>query len=158
MTSDLRIESGGGLVTGGAPDFGYGRAAWDLNLTRPIAHSVAVSLGGSAGASAGQLPTQRWWRLGGLQTVRGQAAGTMAGDSYWLGHAELGANRTSVKPVVFYDVGWAGSRHAWQAPGRPMSGAGIGASFLDGLIRFDVAKGIFPGKKVRADFYVEARF
>jgi hypothetical protein len=30
------------------------------------------------------------------------------------------------------------------APGRPMSGAGIGASFMDGLIRSDLAWGIYP--------------
>jgi hypothetical protein len=39
-----------------------------------------------------------------------------------------------------------------------LSGAGIGASFMDGLIRVDVAKGIYPEKSVRTNLYVEARF
>jgi len=39
-----------------------------------------------------------------------------------------------------------------------MSGAGVGASIMDGLIRFDVARGIYPEKKIRANLYVEARF
>ena len=47
-------------------------------------------------------------------------------------------------------------------PARPhrgrASGAGVGASFMDGLVRFDVARGIYPEKKIRANLYVEARF
>jgi hypothetical protein len=42
--------------------------------------------------------------------------------------------------------------------GRPLSGVGVGASFVDGLIRFDVARGIYPRKKFRVDMYVEAKF
>ena len=42
--------------------------------------------------------------------------------------------------------------------GRPMSGAGVGMSFLDGLIRFDLSRGINPGKKIRLDMYVDAKF
>ena len=41
---------------------------------------------------------------------------------------------------------------------RPMSGAGVGVSFLDGLFRFDVARGIYPLKQFRADLYLEAKF
>jgi len=39
-----------------------------------------------------------------------------------------------------------------------LSGAGIGASFMDGLIRVDLSNGIYPEKHVRANLYVEARF
>jgi hypothetical protein len=62
------------------------------------------------------------------------------------------------RPVVFYDAGWAGRRDDWRHPGRPLSGAGVGASFLDGLIRLDVAKGIRPERGVKAYAYLEARF
>jgi hemolysin activation/secretion protein len=75
-----------------------------------------------------------------------------------MGHIELGTSRVGFRPVVFYDVGWAGNRRDFTEPGRPMSGAGVGASFMDGLIRFDVARGIHPEKKFRANLYVEARF
>ena len=100
---------------------------------------------------------QRFWYLGGLETVRGQAPGTSAGDAYWLGRAELAYGFRAARPVVFFDMGWAGERRDWSRPGRPLSGAGVGASFLDGLIRFDVAKGITPRRGVRVDFYVAAR-
>jgi hypothetical protein len=39
-----------------------------------------------------------------------------------------------------------------------MSGAGLGVSFLDGLFRADLARGIHPSKRFRFDMYVEARF
>jgi hypothetical protein len=29
---------------------------------------------------------------------------------------------------------------------------------MDGLVRFDVARGIYPEKKIRTNLYVEARF
>ena len=59
---------------------------------------------------------------------------------------------------MFFDAGWAGARADWQHPGRPLTGAGVGASFLDGLVRADLARGIYPEKRVRFDVSVEARF
>lgn len=156
--TEVRFE--GGAAKGLAPtkDFAYGRGALDLTLSRPITRRFAASLGGSAGSAVGQLPGQRLWYLGGLQTVRGQSPATMAGDAFWVGHAELGASSVSARPVLFYDVGWAGDRHSFSTPGKPMSGAGVGMSFLDGLVRFDLARGIYPRKQTRFDLYVEARF
>jgi hemolysin activation/secretion protein len=90
--------------------------------------------------------------------VRGQTAGNQFGDAFWLGRIEFGTSRAGFRPVVFYDVGWAGDRSNFSEPGRPMSGAGVGASLLDGLVRFDIARGIYPEKKFRANLYVEARF
>jgi len=42
--------------------------------------------------------------------------------------------------------------------GRPLSGVGVGASVLDGLIRGDLSRGLYPSRKIRFDLYVEARF
>ena len=39
-----------------------------------------------------------------------------------------------------------------------MSGVGAGVSFLDGLFRFDVARGIYPRKQFRVDLYLESKF
>ena len=64
-----------------------------------------------------------------------------------------------VRPVLFGDVGWAGDRRTWRDIGQPMSGAGAGITILDGLIRFDVARGITPKPgQWRVDAYVEGRF
>jgi hypothetical protein len=62
--------------------------------------------------------------------------------------------------VVFGDIGWAGDRTNWSRIGRPLSGAGAGLSILDGLLRFDVARGIQPAdqRRIRVETYVEGRF
>jgi hypothetical protein len=64
-----------------------------------------------------------------------------------------------MRGIVFGDVGWTGDRRMLRdrAFGRPMSDVGVGTSFLDGLIRLDVARGIYPQVKWRASAYVEAR-
>jgi hemolysin activation/secretion protein len=151
LVTDVRLEGAGGA-------FDYVRGAGDATVSRNIGRHLAGALTASAGWSGGRLPVQRLWYLGGSQTVRGQIPGTAAGDAYWMGRAELGTSVVSVRPVVFYDIGWAGGRDQWRHPGTPLSGAGVGASFLDGLVRFDVARGIQPEQRTRVDLYLEARF
>jgi hypothetical protein len=75
-----------------------------------------------------------------------------------MSRLELGRGIAAARGVVFADLGWAGPRDLWSHPGRPMSGAGVGLSFMDGLVRADLARGIHPGKRFRFDLYVEARF
>jgi hypothetical protein len=41
------------------------------------------------------------------------------------------------------------------ATGRPLAAAGIGASFLDGLLRIDLAHAFVTPKGWRMDFYVD---
>lgn len=149
-TADLRLE-------GAAGDFQYGRGLLETTLSRGLG-PIAASLTTAAGSTQGTAPAQRHFFLGGLQSVRGQTPGTGYGDSFWLTRLEIGDNQAAVRPVIFGDLGWAGSRNAWSAMGRPMSGAGVGVSFLDGMFRFDVARGIYPRVQTRVDFSVEARF
>jgi hypothetical protein len=139
-------------------DFDYARGMFDLTMSHPLTHRIDGSLTLGGGTSGGAVPTQRLWYLGGTQTVRGQRAGAAIGDAYWITRLELGSSFAGARPVIFGDLGWAGKRDDWQHPGRPLSGAGVGASFMDGLIRFDIARGIYPEKKIRANVYVDARF
>jgi hemolysin activation/secretion protein len=143
---------------GAAGSFDYARGSFQTTLSRGLFKGISAALTGGAGTSGGQLPIQKQFFLGGVQTVRGQRAGAAIGDSFWMSSLELGSDRVGFRPIVFGDIGWAGSRANFSHPGRPLSGAGVGASFLDGLIRFDVAKGIYPEKSVRTNLYVEARF
>jgi hypothetical protein len=140
---------------------GYGRLAIDATLSRGLGR-FAAALTGAAGAAAGDLPPQRAFYVGGLHTVRGQFArpegAGRVGDAFWLARAELGLGLVAARPALFYDVGWAGPRADFAQPGRPLSGAGVGVSFLDGLVRIDVARGIWPEQRWRADLYLEARF
>jgi len=141
-----------------AGDFDYSRAMFDATVSHGLGPRLSGALTLSAGTSGGAVPAQRLWYLGGTQTIRGQRPGASTGDAFWMTRLELGTSFVGARPVVFGDLGWAGSRDDFGSPGRPLSGAGVGASFLDGLVRFDVARGIYPEKKVRANLYVEARF
>jgi hypothetical protein len=155
VLSDLRLEAA-------ASDATYGRAALDVTLSHGLGRIAGTRAAGSVtlggGSTIGEVPAQRLWYLGGAQTVRGQRAGAAAGDAYWLARAELGLGIPAARPVLFADWGWAGDRDAFREVGRPLSGVGIGGSFVDGLIRFDVARGIHPEERWSVNLYVEARF
>ena len=148
---DLRLE-------GAAGDFQFERVAGDITITRPIGASVAASISAGAGAGFGDLPLQRRFYLGGTHTVRGQQLDLTGGESYWLARGELGLANLFARPVIFGDLGWAGPRDNWSKPGRPMSGVGAGVSIVDGLIRFDLARGIYPTDRWRFYGYIEAKF
>jgi hypothetical protein len=143
---------------------GYGRFVLDATGSREFGR-FAAALTGAAGASLGDLPPQRAFHMGGLHTVRGQFARPFGapdeprvGDAFWLGRAELGRGVMGLRTVVFYDLGWAGRREDFTSPGRPMSGAGFGVSLLDGLVRTDLSRGIWPEQRWRLDFQMGARF
>lgn len=155
LLTDVRGEAATGT-------FDYTRGAFDATLSRGLGGSLSAAVTASAGTSGGALPPQRAWFIGGAHTVRGQRPSLtlpgQSGNSYWLGRAELGWQGQVVRPSVFGDVGWAGDRSAWGHPGRPVSGAGVGLSFLDGLVRMDVSRGIYPRERTLFDLYFEARF
>lgn len=154
MFTDLRLES----AISDSSRTGYGRGALDLTFTQGIG-KVASALTLSAGSSAGLVPAQRRWYLGGAHTVRGQRPDTAyTGSAFWLGRVEFGRNLAAVRPVVFGDIGWVGDRELWRDAGRPMSGVGIGMSVMDGLLRFDASRGLYPQQRFRFDAYLEAKF
>jgi hypothetical protein len=173
LTTRLRGE-GAGLssrraVTGdptASGATGYGRLMGEATATRGFG-PLALALTGAAGGIVGDAPVQRLFYVGGLQSVRGQwaapsnaargVAAGFVGDAFWLGRTELGLNRTGVRPALFYDLGWAGPRADF-GTGRAISGAGAGVSLLDGLIRTDVSRGIWPERRWRVDLSLQARF
>ncbi|MBX9927619.1 MAG: hypothetical protein K2X99_01790 [Gemmatimonadaceae bacterium] len=144
-------------LEGAAGESGYLRGVFEATLSRELLGS-AIALTAAAGTTEGTVPAQREFFLGGLWSVRGQAAGTMRGNAFWMGRAEIALSNGVFRPLVFGDVGWAGDRNAFDRPGRPMSGVGVGGSLLDGMIRMDVARGLYPVKQWRTDLYLEARF
>jgi len=149
--TDIKLEGATGT-------FDYSRGSLQTTLSRGIGSLLDGALTVGGGTSGGHVPIQKQFFLGGVQTVRGQRAGTAIGDSFWMTSLELGTQSAGFRKIVFGDLGWAGDRANFSHPGRPLSGAGVGASFMDGLIRIDLAKGIYPEKSVRANLYVEARF
>ena len=151
LLSDVRAEGAGG-------DYSYVRGLFDETVSHALGPRLAGAISLSAGYSGGTVPVQRRFYLGGAQTVRGQTALTTSGDAFWMSRAELGLGSVGARYVVFGDVGWAGDRRDWSAPGRPLTGIGIGASYLDGLIRFDLARGLYPARQWRAGVYLDAKF
>lgn len=155
LTGDARAEAAAGTVS-------YLRAALDLGVERALPAAFRVATTAAAGTSAGTLPPQRWWALGGWQTVRGHTAGTRRGDAFWMGRAELRWERPPyVQPAVFADAGWAGPRDALHASLRRatmLRSAGAGVAFYNGLFRFDAARALEPGARWRWDSYAVARF
>lgn len=150
--SDLRAEA---ATTG---DSTYLRGALDLTFTGAAGKLVgALTLSGAG--SMGSLPPQRRWYLGGAHTIRGQSPDTaQSGNAYWMTRGELSRTVYGMRPVLFADLGWTGNRARVADVGRPLSGAGAGMSLLDGLIRFDIARGIHPRRQWRVDLYVDAVF
>jgi hypothetical protein len=147
VTTVLNGEAGTGT-------FQYARASVEGTATRVVGW-FSTALSGAIGSSVGDVPRQRGWFVGGVRTVRGQIAGTQDGDAFWLGRAEVGTKQGFFRPVGFFDVGWAGSREAF-AKVQPQRGAGVGIGVLDGLIRVDFSRGLYPLKQWRTDFYLSA--
>jgi hypothetical protein len=151
LFSDLRLEAAHGDST-------YGRGALDLTASHGLGR-IAAALTVSGGSSLGALPPQRLWYLGGSKTVRGESPDTaQSGNAFWLSRLEIGANDAGMRPTLFGDLGWVGDRNHMTQNVKPMSGVGAGVSFLDGMFRFDVARGIYPRKQFRVDLYLESMF
>ncbi len=152
LFTDVRLEAATGDST-------YGRGAADVTVSHGLGERFAAALTVAGGSSVGQVPNQRRWYLGGSQTVRGQQPDTaQSGNAFWLGRAELAQNHTGYRTSLFSDLGWVGDRTKVLDVGRPMSGVGLGWSMFDALLRFDVARGLYPRKQWRLDMYLEARF
>jgi hypothetical protein len=151
--SDLRLE----MATTG--DSTFMRGAADLTVTTAGPWRTVGALTLSGASSMGDLPAQRRWYLGGTHTIRGQSPDTaQSGNAYWMTRGEISRTVYGMRPVVFADFGWVGERARASEIGRPLSGAGTGVSLLDGLIRFDVARGIYPRRQWRVDLSVDAVF
>ena len=155
--ASINLNSPGDSLTTDA----YGR----LFVEATASHSRGI-LGGAVtlagGTSVGALPIQRSFFVGGVQSVRGQRAlpegPGRIGNAFWLVRTEAGYGYSPLRALVFYDAGWAGQRTEWARPGRPLSGAGVGLSLMDGLLRVDAAHGIAPERRWRLNLQIGARF
>ncbi|MEX2179440.1 MAG: ShlB/FhaC/HecB family hemolysin secretion/activation protein [Gemmatimonadaceae bacterium] len=138
-------------------DSAYARILTEWTMSQGLGARRLATLTAAAGTSAGSVPPQRLWYLGGAHTIRGYRAGDFVGDAFWFGRAELSQGHPMARPSLFVDAGWAGSRQDWARQPRPIAGAGVGLSALDGLVRLDVSRGLGEGRRWRLDFYLEPR-
>lgn len=107
--------------------------------------------------STSDVPLQSHWFLGGPATLRGFSAGDVHGPDHARARAELGTRLPAARTAVFADAAWAGDFGAWPRDAVAVS-AGVGASFLDGLIRVDLARTIQPVERWRLELYLDAIF
>ncbi len=146
---ETTLEAAGG-------DFSFGRGGATLRAIVTPRALLAVALEASAGTSTGDVPVQGRFYLGGPATLRGYSGAAIAGESYWRGRLEVGNSFPGARLTVFSDIGWAGPKSAFRT-GKPLLGSGVGASFLDGLVRLDLSRAMRAPKGWRFDLYFDGR-
>ncbi len=139
------------MAEGQVGDARYAKSMVTLRGMVPLGPAL-LGLEGSAGTSAGPVPLQGLWYLGGPATLRGYAGGVMAGPAFWRGRAELANQFPGARLALFSDAGWAGARSAL-GTGTPLVSAGVGVSLLDGLFRIDVSRALRAPLGWRVDVY-----
>lgn len=137
-------------------DYRHGKASATVRAIVTPRSVLAVALEGSAGTSTGSVPLQSRFYLGGPATLRGYDGAVTAGNAYWRGRLEVANAFPAVRLAAFTDLGWAGARADF-GKGRALIGSGIGASFLDGLVRLDLARALRSPTGWRFDLYFDAR-
>ena len=141
MGPGVEVLAGGG---------GTGVRAWASVGMAFTAAGFGGSLQARAGIARGDTLPQFAFRLGGPQTVRGFDYGLRRDREFWAVQFDLAIARSRlVAPVLFFDIGDT-------FDGDPLLGAGGGVSFLNGLVRLNLSKGIRPTGRVRFDLLFRA--
>jgi len=144
-----------GEVAGG--DASYRRAAATLSASHPLPGNLAGAVEVGAGALWGDVLTQRSFFLGEAGTLRAFPEAWLHGPSFWRARAEVATGFAGARLGLFSDAGWAGPRDAF-ALDDPAVSVGVGASLLDGIVRFDVARGVRKGNGWRVHLYLDGLF
>lgn len=147
-TADVTLD-------GGVGTYRFGRASATLRVAAPLGPRIAGAVELAGGMADGRVPVQSYWYLGGPGTLRGYGGNAMSGDAFWRTRLELANRWPAARAVVFVDVGRAGPRDHL-ALAKSLAGVGVGVSFLDGLVRFDVARAVRSPTGWRLDFYTDA--
>jgi hypothetical protein len=142
-------------LDGGTGTYSFGRVSGTLRMSTPVVSNVAAAVEIAGGTSAGLVPFQNYWYLGGPGTLRGYGGGASIGNAFWRARLELANAWPGARIVVFGDAGRAGFREKLSLK-SPLMGIGAGASVLDGLLRLDVSHAIRSPFGWRVDFYTDA--
>ncbi len=141
-------------VDGATGDYDFARGAVTLRAIVTPGGPLAGAITLAAGTSTGEVPVQSRFYLGGAATLRGYAGGVASGTAFWRARAEIGNTFPAARLVGFTDLGWAGDRHDFGA-GTTLLDVGIGGSFLDGLVRIDLARALRGPRGTRLEFYFD---
>jgi surface antigen Omp85-like protein len=147
-TTDIALD-------GGVGTYRFGRVSGTLRVTAPLGPRLAGAMEVAGGMADGVVPIQSYWYLGGPGTLRGYGGNAESGDAFWRARLELANRWPAARGVLFVDVGRAGAREQLSLA-RPLTGIGVGASFLDGLLRFDLTRATRSPTGWRLDLYTDA--
>ena len=147
-TADVTLD-------GGVGTYRFGRVSGTVRVSAPLGPRLAGAVELAGGIADGRVPVQSYFYLGGPGTLRGYGGNASSGDAFWRARLELANRWPGARVVLFADVARAGPREQL-ALARPFAGVGIGASFLDGLVRVDLARAIRAPTGWRLDFYTDA--
>lgn len=142
------------LVQGALGDHRWLRGRAVARTALPLFGGLRAGLEAGGGHARGEVPVQRAWFLGGTRTLRGYPGASAVGRTYLRGRAELARVMSGVRLSVFSDAGWAGDRRSFD-PDDGLVSAGLGASFLDGLVRMDLARALRAPTGWRLELYVD---
>jgi hypothetical protein len=145
-------------LTAEAGSYAFVRPGLTLRASGPVLGLLfGLELAGGTTFADGVAPIQGAWFLGGPGTLRGFHGGALAGPDYGRARAELATAFPAVRLSVFADAGWAGTFDGFAEDDVGLS-AGIGGSFMDGLLRVDLARRIEPAPGTRLELYIDALF
>ncbi len=145
--ADLGMDAAVGTVA-------FARIALTLRAAGPLPGHLLGAVEAAAGTSSGPVPAQSRFYLGGPATLRGYDGLAAAGATFWRGRVEVANAFPGARLALFSDAGWAGPGVSFSR-GRALLSAGLGASFLDGLLRVDLARALRAPRGWRLDFYVD---
>ncbi len=143
----VTVGPGGDVLAG---DQGTAGRLWVVVGVPFALPGVSGALTVRGGMVRGDSLPQMLFRLGGTQTVRGYTYGERTGREIWSAQLDLGLRRSRlIAPVVFFDIGDTFASD-------PFIGVGAGLSLLNGLVRFNLSKGIRPDRAFRFDLLFRA--
>ncbi|HEX9348993.1 MAG TPA: ShlB/FhaC/HecB family hemolysin secretion/activation protein [Gemmatimonadales bacterium] len=147
-TADVTLDASVGT-------YRFGRVSSTVRVAAPLGPNLATAVEFAGGAADGRVPVQSYWYLGGPGTLRGYGGNASSGDAFWRARLELANRWPAARVVMFADVGRAAPSEQLSLA-RPLAGVGVGASFMDGLIRLDLTRAIRTPSGWRLDFYTDA--
>ena len=132
----------------GTYDFVREAVTAQLGIPLPfkLAGAVEVAAGTTQFHASSSLPIngkppQSQWFLGGVRSIRGYEIGHEFGPAFWRARGEIGTSLPAARLVLFSDFGWTGDPNRI-SDRASMWSVGAGGSFLDGILRVDIARAL----------------
>jgi len=138
-------------------DADFRRLAVSLSASHPLPFGLAGAVEVGGGTVWGTAPVQNLFFLGGGPTLRGFRSHEVYGPTFWRGRAEVASGFAGARVGLFTDLGWVGQRRDLTV-NDPYASVGVGASLLDGILRFDVARVVRRGDRWKVHLYLDGLF